>query len=354
MRLSHQERARSACREDLGFVRNNAVTGIRGRHLVRWFICVKSVRGASLGRLIVNVGPLPVVLLLVTLGIGVLEPRFLGLQNLENIARQMAVLGILAFGQAFPILGGGFDISVGAVVALTSLVTGLAIVNYGVLAGIMIGIMCGGLVGSINGVIISLFRVSPFVVTLGMASLAHGAALTLTGGQVIFGLPESFKWLGNGSFGALPVPFLLAVLTFAVCWLVLNRTAYGREIYALGGNEEAAWLAGVNTRLVKVLAYTTNGLFVGLASVILTARVGSGEPNLGIGSELQAIAAVVIGGVAIGGGQGSIWGVGLGVVTLALLSNSLNILGVSSYTQLMVIGAVIVAATVVDRLRHAR
>jgi ribose transport system permease protein len=313
---------------------------------------VPSDFAATLRRAVALIGPLPIALLFVVIVVGAAEPRFATGENIENVARQMAVLGIIAAGQALPILSGGFDISVGAVIALTSLVTGLALVKYGVLAGVIAGVLFGGLIGTMNGVIIAVFRVSPFVVTLGMASFARGGALTLTGGEVVFGLPEQFKGLAETNVWILPLPFVIAIFSFVACWLLLERTIYGRYIYAIGGNEEAARLAGVKTRVCKALAYTANGLLVGLASVVLTARVGSGEPNLGLGSELDAIAAVVIGGVALGGGQGSIWGVGLGVVTLSLLSNSLNLLGMSTYTQLMVIGGVIIAATIVDRLRH--
>jgi ribose/xylose/arabinose/galactoside ABC-type transport system permease subunit len=317
-----------------------------------------SVAGSRTGwlagprRLVAAIGPLPIALVLVAIGVAVIQPRFATARNAENIVRQMAVLGILAGGQAFPILSGGLDISVGQVIGFTSLVTGLVMLQFGLLAGIISGILFGGVLGAINGIIISAFRVSPFVVTLGMGSFAYGGALTLTGGQVVFGLPAGFKWLGQGNLGMLPVPFAVAVLGFLTCWALLEKTVFGRYIYAIGGNEEAARLAGVNTRFYKALAYVTNGLLVGLASVVLTARVGSGEPNLGLGSELQALAAVVIGGVALGGGQGSIWGVAMGVLTLSLLSNGLDLLGVSTYTQLMVVGIVIVAATVVDQLRH--
>lgn len=306
-------------------------------------------------RLAANVGPLPLVLLGFAIVLAYFEPRFVSTVNLQNVARQSAVLAILAFGQAFPILSGGFDISVGSVIAFTSIVTGLIALNAGSIAGIVGGIFFAGLLGTATGLIIARFHVSPFVVTLGMASLARGAALTTTHGQVVYGLPEGFAFVGRGTlFGLVPMPIVAAGLTFLICWFILTRTPFGRYIYAIGGNEEAARYAGINVGQYKMLAYMVNGLLVGLGAVVLTSRVGSGEPNLGLGSELEAIAAVVIGGVALGGGQGSIWGVALGVMTLSLLSNGLNLLGVSTYTQLMVIGVVIIVATVVDQLRHGK
>lgn len=311
-----------------------------------------SARLGSLGR---AVGPLPLVLLGFALALAYVEPRFLSAVNIQNVTRQSAVLAILAFGQAFPILSGGFDISVGSVVALTSIVTGLAMLQVGTVLGIMAGILFAGLIGMINGIVVSRFHVSPFVVTLGMSSLARGAALTTTGGQVVYGLPAAFAFVGQGVlFNVVPFPVIIAGIAFCACWFVLTLTPFGRYIYAIGGNEEAARFAGINVGLYTMLAYVVNGLLVGLGAVVLTSRVGSGEPNLGLGSELEAIAAVVIGGVALGGGQGTIWGVALGVVTLSLLSNGLNLLGVSTYTQLMVIGVVIIIATIIDQLRHGK
>jgi ribose transport system permease protein len=184
-----------------------------------------------------------------------------------------------------------------------------------------------------------------------MSQIARGVALLFTNGQVVYGMPDELKWLGIGSIGPIPTPLAIALTAAIACWLVLSRTAYGRFLYAIGGNEEAARLAGINVKRHKMLAYTINGVLVGIATIVLVGRVGAAEPNLGVGFELQAIAAVVIGGVALTGGRGGVWNVLLGVITLSLISNGLNLLGVSSYMQLVVSGLVIIIAVVIDRFR---
>jgi ribose transport system permease protein len=302
-------------------------------------------------RAIGNVPVLPVALLLAVIALSLGAPGFLTEPNIRNVARQSAFLALLAFGALFPILSGGFDISVGFVGAFAAVITASVVLQFGVIPGVLTGVTVAALFTSVSGFFIARFSLSAFVVTLGMAQVARGGSLIFTNGQVIYGMPDDFKDIGSGSLGPFPVPVVIAAIAMAVCWLVLNRTVYGRFLYAIGGNEEAARLAGINVRLHKMLAYTINGVLVGVAAVVLTARVGEAEANLGVGSELQAIAAVVIGGVSLSGGRGGVGNVLLGVITLSLISNGLNLLGVSSYWQLVVAGVVIVSAVLVDRLR---
>jgi ribose transport system permease protein len=310
-------------------------------------VLLRMRRPRSLGDLPV----LPIAVVLVAVALSILTPSFLTKSNLENVGRQSAFLALLTFGQLFPVLSGGFDISVGFVVAFTTVVTATTVLQYGLVPGIVAGILFAAIFASLSGFIVARFSVSAFVVTLGAAQVARGGALMFTNGQVIYGLPTDFKQIGIGFIGPIPTPLAIAAIAFVACWFLLNRTVYGRYLYAIGGNEEAARLAGINVRLHKMLAYTINGILVGVAAVVLTARVGAAESNLGLGSELEAIAAVVIGGVALSGGRGGIWNALLGVITLSLISNGLNLLGVSSYLQLVVAGVIIVGAVLLDRLR---
>lgn len=294
---------------------------------------------------------LPITVVIAAIGLAIAQPRFLSRANLENVARQGSFLALLGFGQLFPILTGGFDISVGAVVAFSGLIAAKAILNYGVVPGIIIGIAFAAFVGTVSGFLVARFKVSAVVVTLGVAEAARGAALMYSNGQVVYGLPHSFTVIGTGSVGPIPNPLIVVAIAFAACWVILNRTAYGRYVYSIGGNPEAARLAGINVWLHQMLAYTINGVLVGVGTLLVTARVGAAEPTLGQGAELEAIAAVVIGGVALSGGRGRIADALWGVIALSLISNGLNLLGVSSYTQQVVAGAVIVTAVLVDRGR---
>jgi len=279
------------------------------------------------------------------------QPLFASWSNALNVARQFSLLAVFAFAQTFPIVGGGFDISIGSQVGLASVVMALTTLEFGLVPGLAAGILSAGLLGMVNGFTIARFRVSPFVVTLGMLSAARGLALFLTNGQPIYGFGETFRLLATGYVGPFSAPLITATVVFAVGWVILNRTVYGRHLYATGGNEEGARLSGVNVGRVKFLSYVICSLMTGVGAMTLTARVASGQPNLGAGVELESIAAVVIGGVALGGGEGRLGRVVWGVLVISLLSNGLNLLQVSSYFQLMVIGVVIVMAVIFDGLK---
>lgn len=277
------------------------------------------------------------------------QPRFATFSNALNVTRQFSLLVIFAIAEIFPILGGGFDISIGAIIGMTSVIMAITTLKIGIIAGIICGTLIGGVLGMINGIVISKFKVSPFVATLGMMSAARGLALYIVDGRPIYGVPKGFDYLGAGYIGPFSIPFLVASIVFLASYLILTQTVFGRHIYAVGGNEEAARLSGVNTFTTKMFSYGLCGLISGLGGAVLTSRVNSGQPNLGGGTELEAIAAVVIGGIALSGGKGNIFGVVWGTLVISLLSNGLNLTNVSSYMQMVIIGIVIGLACIIDQ-----
>jgi ribose/xylose/arabinose/galactoside ABC-type transport system permease subunit len=274
--------------------------------------------------------------------------------NLANVSRQISILALLSLGQTFAILSGGIDLSVGSLLALVSVVCAQVMKEFGLVEGIAAGVAAGGLAGLVTGLIIARARVPAFIATLGMLVAARGAALTLSGGLPIAGLPREFLVLGAGYIGPFPNPTVVAAVAFVLAHVMLSRTRFGRYIYAMGSNEEAAVLSGINVAKYKMLVYIASGLFAGVAGVILTARVISGQPTLGEVQELYSIAAVVIGGGRISGGVGGIRTTLMGVLVLGILGNGLNLVQVSSYIQNIVIGAIIVGAVYVDLARERR
>ena len=297
---------------------------------------------------------MPAVIVALAVVFGSLNPNFWSATNLANVSRQMSILALLSLGQTFAILSGGIDLSVGSLLALVSVVCAQQMLNFGLVAGILAGIAAGGLAGLVNGLVIARARVPPFIATLGMLVAARGIALTLSGGLPIAGLPRTFLVLGAGYVGPIPIPTVLAVAGFLVAYVILSRTRFGRYIYAMGSNEEAAVLSGISVANYKTLVYVASGLFAGIAGVVLTARVISGQPTLGEVQELYSIAAVVIGGGRITGGVGGIGRTLMGVLVLGILGNGLNLIQVSSYVQNIVIGTIIVGAVYVDMARQRR
>lgn len=273
--------------------------------------------------------------------------------NLVIVARQVSFLVIVACAEMIPILTGGIDLSVGSTAGLISVVTAISTLRFGLVAGCIAGVLGGALIGLINGSIIGKFRVAPFIVTLGTLSMARGLALTITGGQTVYGLPPSFRVLGSGYVLGIPVPIIVALAVVIITWILLDRTRFGRYLYAIGGNAEAARLSGINVTGYIILAYVYCGCLAGLNAVLLASRVNSGQPNLGSGLELDAVAAVVIGGVPLSGGQGKLRGILMGSLILGMLSNGCDLLNVSSFIQMIVIGAIIVLAVLADKYRRS-
>jgi ribose/xylose/arabinose/galactoside ABC-type transport system permease subunit len=288
---------------------------------------------------------LPAMTLLVGFVFWYLTPDFLTVSNLTNVARQVSVLALVAAGATLVILSAGIDLSVGSVLALVRVFAAKGMESHGVVGYIAYGLAVGLFAGLINGLLIGWLKIAAFIVTLGMLSIARGIALSTTNGVPIFGLPDSWIYdIGNGYVLGIPAPVLFAVAGFAATWVLLNRTRFGTYIYAIGGNEATAKLAGINVARVKVLIYTWAGFLTAVGGLVLTARVKSGQPLLGSGLELQAIAAVVIGGVSLFGGRGRLSGTIWGVILIGILSNGLNLVGVSTFIQQIVIGAVIIVA----------
>ncbi|NOZ27848.1 MAG: ABC transporter permease [Chloroflexi bacterium] len=274
-----------------------------------------------------------------------LSDRFLTVSNTVNILRQAAINGIISVGMTYVILTAGIDLSVGAVLALANVIVADFLVQGGHPGlAILLGLAIGSGFGLVNGLFTTRFGVPPFIVTLGTMTIARGLALTYTQGQPITGLPEGFRFMGTGSLGPLPMPIVLMILTFAVGYFVLNRTTLGAYIYALGNNPTAARFAGIPVNRYTSLVYIISGGLSALAGMILIARLNSAQPTAGLGYEFDAIAAVVVGGTSLAGGQGGLGGTLLGVLIIQVLNNGLNLLNVSSFYQQVVQGVVIALA----------
>ncbi len=279
-----------------------------------------------------------------------LSDSFLTLTNLLNVARQVSINAVLAAGMTFVILTGGIDLSVGSVLAIAgAIMAGVLSTGRPLLAGIAGGLAVGGVLGLINGLVITRGKVQPFIATLAMLTIGRGLTLVYTDGRPITGLPDTFVWLGAGEVLRLPVPVLIMAAVFLASFVILTQTVPGRYVYAIGGNEEAARLSGVNVTLYKTLVYVVSGVLSAASAVILTARLNSAQPTAGSGYELDAIAAVVLGGTTLAGGEGSIGGTLLGAVIIGVINNGLNLLNVSSFYQLVVKGIVILLAVLLDR-----
>lgn len=288
-------------------------------------------------------------LIIVTIVFWILSPYFLTVSNLLNIAEQTSINAIIAVGMTFVIIAAGIDLSVGSIVGLSGVVMA-SILQGGhseplaILIGLAIGVLCG----LANGLLISYGRLPPFIATLGMMSVARGAALFYTEGRPVSGFSPEFRFLATGELASIPAPVIIMVIIYVIAHFVLKRTKLGRYTYAIGGNEEAANLSGVNTKFIKTIIYGVCGLLSALAAVILTARLNSAQPIAGMMYELDAIAAVVIGGTSLMGGEGKISGTLIGAFIMGILRNGLNLLGLSSFTQQIIIGSVIILAVLID------
>lgn len=288
-------------------------------------------------------------LLALCLSLWLLTPHFLTVANLLNVAQQTAINAIIAVGMTFVIISAGIDLSVGSIVAFAGVVLASGLqaglpIPLAVLAGLAAGWVCGLL----NGLLITLGKLPPFIATLGMMSVARGAALVYAEGRPISGFAPAFRQIATGEILWVPVPVIIMICAYAAGGFLLARTKFGRYTCAMGGNEQATRLSGVNVRLHKTLVYGLCGVTSALAAVVLTARLNSAQPIAGIMYELDAIAATVIGGTSLMGGQGSLLGTLVGAFIMGVLRNGLNLLGVSSFLQQIIIGAVIISAVLID------
>jgi ribose/xylose/arabinose/galactoside ABC-type transport system permease subunit len=294
---------------------------------------------------------LAIALALLMGGLAAARPNFLNLANLINLLRQISINGILAVGVTYVLLTGGVDLSLGSVVALS----GVAAASFAhpgahaVIVPVLMGIAAGAACGAVNGLVVTAGRVAPFIATLGMMTAARGLALLASGGRPVSNLSPAFLQIGGGSIAAVPVPILIFATVALLSWIGLRQLRFGRHIYAVGGNESAARASGVPIRSVKMTAYTICGAMAGLAGVVLGSRITTGQPNAGIGYELDAIAAVVIGGTSLNGGVGGVGGAILGALLIGVINNGLDLLNVSSYYQQVAKGVIIVGAIWLDR-----
>jgi ribose/xylose/arabinose/galactoside ABC-type transport system permease subunit len=281
----------------------------------------------------------------------ILTPHFLTVSNLLNIAEQTSINATVAVGMTFVILSAGIDLSVGSIVALSGVVLGIALqAKLPLPVALPMSLVTGLACGVVNGALISWGRLPPFIVTLGTMSIARGAALLATEGRPISGFDASFRILATGRVGFIPAPVIVMAVVYLLAHVVLTRTTFGRYVYAIGGNEEATRLSGVAVRFHKTMIYGVSGLTSAVAAIVLTARLNSAQPIAGIMYELDAIAATVIGGTSLMGGEGTLGGTLVGALIMGVLRNGLNLLGVSSFLQQIVIGGVIVVAVLLDTI----
>jgi ribose/xylose/arabinose/galactoside ABC-type transport system permease subunit len=281
---------------------------------------------------------------------GALSQRFLTLSNFANVARNTAPLVIVACAMTTVMIARGMDLSVGSILAAASvLAASLSVRGVPVYLAFGLAVVFGGFVGLVNGAIIVRMRVSSIIVTLGMLNIARGAAYLITPSAILVGLPQNWGVLGTMNFGPFPLPILIAAVVVVAYHWVCAHTKFGKHVYAVGGNEEAARLSGVNVESTLILLYVFCGAMAGLAGIVLSSRVGSGDPNIGVGFELQTIAAVIIGGTSLSGGEGRIFGTLIGAFIVGVLSNGLNLAGVQPFWQYVAQGVVLIAAVVVDR-----
>ena len=295
------------------------------------------------------------VFVLIVLLLSVTTPHFLTTQNILAILVATSLIAVVACGQTFVIITGGIDLSCGSVVALSGVAAGLAMqAGAPTLVGILIGILTGLACGAFNGVAVTMLNMNPFIVTLSVLAMARGLAFIITGGNTIFGFPDAFDRLGGGLIAHLPIAGIISLAAFFLCFLVLSKTVLGSEIYAVGGNREAARLAGIPVSRTLMIVYLVSGAFAGLGGVILTGRLDSAQPIAATGLELNAIAGVVIGGASLFGGRGSMLGTMMGVLLIGVINNGLTLNNVQPFWVQFIQGAVIFAAVLFDSINQKR
>lgn len=297
------------------------------------------LRGVGAGRL----GGLIALVVLIVIA-SLLSDRFLTVPNLLNVLRQIAIVGILAMGMTFVILTAGIDLSIGSILGLSVVLYAGLLESWGLPMAITLGMLAGAGAGLVNGIGVAYAGIPAFIMTLGMLSFARGLAFIYTGGTPIPILDETFYNFGNGYFLGIPIPALVLIATLLASAFVLGMTPFGRSVYGIGSNEEAARMSGVPVRLYKTVVYVISGGLAALAGVVYSSQLGIGTPIAGQGYELDAIAAVVVGGTSLFGGKGSVWGTFIGTLIIGVLANTLNLNGVDPFVQQLVKGALIVVA----------
>ncbi|WP_054957653.1 ribose ABC transporter permease RbsC [Paenibacillus dakarensis] len=315
----------------------------------------KAGKGFKVSNVTQKLGPLLGLIILIII-VSVLNPSFLEPLNILNLLRQVSINALIAFGMTFVILTGGIDLSVGSILALSSaFVANMMVSGFDPILAIILGVALGGVMGMINGLMITKGKMAPFIATLATMTIFRGLTLVYTEGNPITGLGDSmaFQLFGRGYLLGIPVPAITMIITFAVLWVILHKTSFGRKTYAIGGNEKASIVSGIKVSRVKIMIYSLAGMLSALAGAILTSRLNSAQPTAGTSYELDAIAAVVLGGTSLSGGRGRIVGTLIGVLIIGTLNNGLNLLGVNSFYQMVVKGVVIAIAVLLDRKKSA-
>ncbi|OSQ41860.1 sugar ABC transporter permease [Thalassospira sp. MCCC 1A01428] len=303
-----------------------------------------------------------IALVVLCIVLSIVSDNFLSSRNIINVLRQTSINGILAIGMTFVILTRGIDLSVGSVVALAGVVSASFATTsasgfipgapYMPLIPLVIGVLTGVAMGALSGIAVARYAVPAFVATLGMLSAARGLTLIYAGGRPIPALTDGYRWMGTGDIIGIPIPIILFALVFIVSHFVLTRTRFGRHIYAVGGNPHAAKVSGLSVNRIRFCVYLISGALAGIAGMVLAARTGSALPQAGVAYELDAIAAVVIGGTSLAGGVGRVSGTVIGALLIGVMNNGLDLLGVESYYQQVIKGGLIVAAVMLDRSRR--
>lgn len=277
-----------------------------------------------------------------------LSPTFLTEANLTNVLRQVVVVSLLACGVTFIIILGHIDVSLGSVLALAGVIAASVMAMTGsILLAVIAGVLVGAIIGLINGLVITFFRIPSFIMTLATTTVARGVALLYTGGSPISGL-GNFKLIGQGSIGPFPISVLILIVFVALSWVLLNKTKFGRYVYAVGGNQRAALASGINPDRIVIKAFIFNGILCAVAGIVLMSRINSGQPAAGVGYEFDAITAVVVGGTSLMGGTGTITGTIIGSMIIGVINNILNLMNVSSYWQQIIKGLIIAIAVILD------
>lgn len=301
--------------------------------------------------LIGKLGPLLALIVLVIF-VTILNPGFVAPNNLLNLLRQVSTNALIAFGMTFVILTGGIDLSVGSTLALSSaLMAGGIVAGLDPLLAMVLAIIAGGLLGGFNGLLITKGKMAPFIATLATMTIFRGATLVFTNGNPITGIGDSFifKFIGRGYLFGIPFPVVVMLLCFAVLFVLLHKMTFGRKVFAIGGNEKAAFIAGIKSDRIKIAIYAISGMMASVAGIIITSRLNSAQPTAGQSYEMDAIASVVLGGTSLSGGRGRLVGTLIGALIMGTLNNGLNLLGVSSFYQQIVKGIVIIIAVLLDR-----
>lgn len=299
-----------------------------------------------------------IVTVMILLGVilSILSPFFLTPGNVTNLLKQVSILSLLAAGQTLVILSAGIDLSIGSVLALSAVLMGgfMNINGMAPILAIVLGVLAASGIGAFNGLVIAKAKIPPFIVTLGMMGIARGLALVYTQGRSFQLTSELLTFIGSGSVFGIPFPMVLVAVVFVVLYFILKQNVFGRNVYAIGDNEDASRLAGINVDRHKIIIYTISGFCAGLAAVVMIGRLSSAPPNVAVQSELQAIAAVIIGGTSFTGGIGSVETTLVGAMIMTMITNGLNILGVSSFWQQVFVGSIIILAVWLDKLKIRR